>query len=75
MERIDLRGRRFVMVRTEDVSGSSGTGWVANGVEFPDGTCVIHWNTEHTSTAIYANVGELLAIHGHNGATTVKWID
>lgn len=67
--------KRFVLMRTQDVSGTSGTGRVADGVEFNDGTAVLRWNTEKASTAIYASVEELGDIHGHNGATIVVMCD
>lgn len=37
--------RRFIL-RSEDVSGTSGTGVVAEGVEFSNGQVAIHWNPE-----------------------------
>jgi hypothetical protein len=67
--------RRFYLKRTEDVSGTSGTGRVADGVEFKDGTCVIRWNTAKSSTAMYNSIEDLVDIHGHNGATVVEWED
>lgn len=63
--------RRFTLERTEDVSGVSGTGTVAEGVEFHDGTCVIRWLGELKSTAIYNDIMELEEIHGHSGATKI----
>jgi hypothetical protein len=67
--------RRFVLDRTADVSGTSGVGIVAEGVAFSDGTCVIRWITDLRSTAVYNSVDDLVAIHGHDGATTVVWAD
>lgn len=67
--------RRFRFNRVEDISGSSGTGYVAQGVEFADGTVVVRWNSANASTAIYASMGELQNIHGHNGRTKIEWID
>jgi len=67
--------RRFVTVRSVDVSGVSGTGVVAEGVQFSDGVCVLRWLTERTSTAIYDSIDDLITIHGHNGNTTLQWID
>lgn len=65
---------RFVLERSEDISGTSGTGIVAEGVIFTDGTAVLHWLTETTSTAVYASVGDVVTIHGHNGATRVRYL-
>lgn len=67
--------RRFVLKRTLDIHGSSGTGYVAEGIKFSDGTCVIRWLTSTSSTSVYKSVADLLQIHGHQGATTVVWID
>jgi hypothetical protein len=73
--KIGLALRRFYLVRDEDETGISGTGVVAEGLEFSDGSCVMRWLTDTTSTAIYRNVNDLIAIHGHGGKTTVGWID
>lgn len=67
--------RRFILMRKEDVSGTSGTGHVADGVEFRDGVAVIRWNTKTSSTAVYNSIEDLVAIHGHNGATFIVWVD
>lgn len=65
----------FIVVRTEDPSGVSGVGTVAEGVEFTDGTCALRWLTKHSSTALYASMDELVSIHGHDGKTQVQWMD
>jgi hypothetical protein len=67
--------RRFNLVRNEDESGVSGTGIVAQGVQFDDGTCAMRWLTEYSSTAIYNDIVELYKIHGHGGKTVIGWID
>jgi hypothetical protein len=69
------RPRRFVLMRAEDETGISGTGRIADGVEFQDGVAVIRWNTETASTAIYGSIEDIVTIHGHGGKTTVHWID
>ena len=65
----------FYLQRKVDVSGTSGTGRVAEGVEFSDGSCVLRWLTHFKSTAIYSSIAELDAIHGHSGATEVVFQD
>jgi hypothetical protein len=67
--------RRFVLNRREDLSGTSGVGIVAEGVRFSDGTAVLRWVVELKSTAVYGSVDDLIAIHGHDGATQVVWAD
>lgn len=63
----------FDLIRDEDATGISGTGHVAWGVRFPDGVCVLRWCSEFRSTAVYASMEELVAIHGHDGKTRVEW--
>lgn len=67
--------RRFQLQRDHDVSGVSGVGIVADGVEFPDGTVVIRWRGERQSTVLWTGIGDVEAIHGHGGATRIAWID
>lgn len=67
--------RRFELVRHEDVNGISGTGVVAEGVEFSDGRCCMRWMTDTASTAAYDSLDDLRAIHGHSGASTIVFLD
>jgi hypothetical protein len=67
--------RTFELVRRVDESGVSGTGIVAQGIQFDDGVCALRWLTTTSSTAIYTNINELETIHGHGGLTTVEWLD
>lgn len=68
--------RIFVLERTLDVSGVSGTGVVAEGVEFWDGKCAMRWREPlgHQSTSFYDHIDDVEAIHGHNGATTIRFV-
>jgi hypothetical protein len=67
--------RRFRLVRAVDVTGVSGTGAICEGVVFTDGTVALRWLTERASTAVYACLDDVLAIHGHHGATRVEFTD
>lgn len=67
--------KRFQLMRHVDHSGSSGTGVVAEGVEFTDGVCVMRWLTQHRSTCVYECLADLITIHGHHGDTEVQWVD
>jgi hypothetical protein len=71
--------RRFVLIRHEDETGVSGTGLVCEGVEFTDGSVAMNWVVgEHRSIVIWPKdmgMTAVDAIHGHNGRTTVTWID
>ena len=64
----------FVLQRSEDVSGTSGTGIVAEGVEFSDGTCVLHWISQLHSIEICGNMHVVEAIHSHEGKTKVVYL-
>lgn len=69
--------RRFYFDRTTDVSGTSGTGAVAEGVQFSDGRVALRWITagSPSSTVVYDSIDDAEAIHGHGGGTKVVWID
>lgn len=67
--------RRFLLWRRHDASGVSGTGVVAEGVQFGDGTCALRWRTENRSTALYESLDVLEKIHGHGGASRLVWVD
>lgn len=66
--------RLFQLHREVDASGVSGTGIVAEGAEFTNGTCVLVWLTEVTSTGIYPNIKNIETIHGHEGRTRVVFL-
>lgn len=67
--------KRFQLVRSKDVSGVSGTGIVAEGVEFPNGQCVLHWLGRFSTVELSPDMDTLLGVHGHGGLTTVEWED
>ena len=66
--------RLFVLHRIKDESGVSGTGDVAEGIEFSNGKCALCWITQYRSIAIYDSIRELEAIHGHDGETKIVWL-
>lgn len=62
--------RTFHLERTEDVSGVSGTGLVAEGVVFSDGKVVLRWTVgQYRSTVVWESIEAALEIHGHDGRT------
>jgi hypothetical protein len=65
------RARTFKLGRDEDETGISGTGIVAEGIEFSNGMCAMCWLTAMHSVAVYPNVRQLEAIHGHNGRARI----
>jgi hypothetical protein len=69
------RMRFFLLERSEDVSGTSGTGIVAEGCEFSSGWCAITWLTPLGTYAWYPNIKSIDGVHGHGGKTRVVWLD
>jgi hypothetical protein len=68
--------RRFELHRAEDVSGVSGIGLVAEGVEFADGTAALKWHGEWASVNFHERGMESVRhIHGHDGSTRVVFLD
>lgn len=70
------RGRRgghqakpFHLERKADVSGVSGTGRVAEGVEFPNGQVIIKWLGGRPSLVLWQCMEHAKSVHGHNGGT------
>jgi hypothetical protein len=69
--------KTYYLCRSEDVSGKSGTGRVAQVAEFDDGAAVLHWsaNTNScgvSSTEVFASIEDLLKVHGHEGRTILE---
>jgi hypothetical protein len=69
-----LLPRVFVLMRDEDISGVSGTGLVAWGVEFPDGRVATRWNSDVAQTCAWDSMEHVEKIHGHGGATRIVWL-
>lgn len=67
--------RPFVLRRYLDVSGVSGTGDVAEGVQWSDGTVSLRWPGDDPSVTFWQNgVSSVEAVHGHGGATEVVFL-
>ena len=67
--------RRFELHRHVDETGVSGTGVIAEGVEFTRGRVALTWLTATPGTTFFESVEDMLAVHGHGGNTTVEWLD
>jgi hypothetical protein len=65
----------FYLNRLVDKSQVSGTGFVAEGVVFSNGKCVLTWLSEHPSVAVYDSLEEVEKIHGHDGLTRIVFAD
>lgn len=68
------QARLFVLYRSADATGVSGTGIVADGVQWPGGQVTIRWRGKHRSTVHWDELADVLAIHGHDGATRPVWL-
>lgn len=69
--------RRFVLDRAVDVTGVSGTGIVAEGVEFSDGVVCLHWISAWPSSVVHYDRGmdSVFHVHGHDGRTSIRFLD
>lgn len=69
--------RRFVLERVVDVSGVSGVGKVAEGIEFTDGVVVLHWTSQWPSSVVHYDRGmdSVRHVHGHDGKTNIVFLD
>lgn len=63
--------RLFTLVRETDVSGTSGTGVVAEGVEWSNGRVTISWLSPIPTQESLDNIAAVDKIHGHDGRTRV----
>jgi hypothetical protein len=72
-----MTARAFHLARDIDESGISGTGIVAEGVEFSDGTVALRWMSEWPTSVVFHDrgVASVAAIHGHRGLTRIVWED
>lgn len=68
---------RFWLFRSDDCTGVSGTGYVAEGVVFRDGHGSFRWCCPRrpATTVIFDDWRHIEKIHGHNGKTRIVWID
>lgn len=76
----------FILRRNVDDTQVSGTGVVAEGIRFSDGTVALRWlevprdSFSHKrgvrpTTALHESIESVIALHGHKGATVVEWLD
>lgn len=65
--------RGFSLHRMDDETGVSGTGVVAWGVQWPDGTVSMRWFGATPSFLNYGCIEHVQAVHGHHGKTIIIW--
>lgn len=68
--------KAYYLNRKVDQTGNSGTGLVAEVVDFDEGFTVVHWSIGSnalgvSSTVVYRSLEDAVRVHGHNGATTL----
>lgn len=64
-----------VLLRHKDISGVSGTGVVGEIFEASDGAVAIRWRGEHPAWGIWPDIRDLEAVHGHQGASVVEYVE
>jgi hypothetical protein len=69
--------RRFRLIREVDVTGMSGVGFVAEGVEFTDGCVAMRWRSKWPTSVVFHDRGiaSVEALHGHDNKTRIEWMD
>lgn len=75
MSDLKIKARRFYLLRHRDVSGVSGEGKVAEGVEFENGMCALSFSSSYQHANVYTNMRAVREVHGHEGATEVVFVD
>lgn len=65
--------RLFHLQRNTDVTGASGTGRVAEGCMWPDGSASVWWHGEAKSVVYWPRFAHAKRVHGHGGATEFVW--
>ena len=66
--------RLFQMHRLVDTGGRSGTGIVAQGVEFDNGWVAMTWLHQVTSLTFFPSIERVEYIHGHDGKSKIIWL-
>lgn len=77
-EKVELgesKTRRFELHRQTDVSGISGTGIVADGVVWEDGSATIRWRGDRPSIVHWQDIAHAESVHGHGGFTEFVFLD
>ncbi len=70
--------RRFELHRDTDVTGVSGAGIVAEGIQWVETDVVaLRWTSLWPTSVVFHERGlaSVEAVHGHGGATRIVWLD
>jgi hypothetical protein len=68
------RPRCFYLTRAYDIDGIHGTGRVAEGTVWTDGTVSVHWLGPKPSWAQWRTLGDAVTLQGSTN-TRLEWID
>lgn len=69
-----LNARLFQLHRDDDETGVSGTGVVAEGVEFTSGQVCLTWISPHRCVNVYESIRTVEELHGHEGKTRIVFL-
>ena len=72
---IEHKMRRFALIRINDLLGITGVGTIAEGIEFSNGSVIVHWLKEPKSIVVWNNMNDMKTINCHNGTSIVHYID
>lgn len=67
--------RRFHLIRKVDHSGVSGTGKVAEGIEWTNGKVDMCWLGTFHIIEQADSIHVIEAVHGHGGSSYIEWLD
>ena len=70
---LSLDVKVFHLFRHTDMNGLSGTGVVAVGAVYPNGKAHMQWVSFKSSFEMHDSIDALMDIHGHGGATELRW--
>ena len=69
-----MQMKPFRVCRKIDNTGISGTGVIAHGCILPSNRVVIEWTGTVRSIVIYESYCDMMMIMGHNGETTIEFL-
>jgi hypothetical protein len=66
--------KSFEIIREEDNTGLSGTGKVAEGIEFSNGKCVVCWCSDVSTIVIHENIKSIEIIMLSHSKSKINYI-
>ena len=65
----------FVLDRSEDNTGNTGIGIIADGCQFPNGKVVVSFRGKFSSTVVWDSLIEMKSVSCTHSKTKVVWLD